>query len=300
MSKEQEAEYLARPDQLRLTIAETRPGCDGIALAKELHAIVEESSGRAKQLREMTRSYSDPGRINLAASTSELQMPLGLQERLRRGLAARVAGDDPTYGTLGELLRAADAKTGGSDATKVEVEVVPDLALAAVLRAAKPGIVVLLAAESILPGDADVVAKTGSFLLAFFGKEVKAKVFILAATETIESSSTRPEMPVGSGADFIEGWKVSTAGVGDAKGMEGFASKAVDKKVSTVKVFDPVTEIVPAKLIDLWISEYLLAFLSTSLNPLLCAAEAGCLNPAGIAQLSKERGVAEEQLYGKS
>ena len=136
MSKEQEAAYLARPNRLRLTLAETRPSCDGVTLAEELHEVVNESSGRAKQLREMARSYSDPRRIHLAGSTSAVQMPSGLQERLLRGMALRVTGDDTMYWTLGELLRAADAKRGGSDGTKVEIEVVPDLALASVLRAA--------------------------------------------------------------------------------------------------------------------------------------------------------------------
>ena len=69
------------------------------------------------------------------------------------------------------------------------------------------------------------------------------------------SGSTPPEMPLGKKEDFVEGWKASKAGAGDAKGMEAFAATALDKKVATVEILDPLTEIIPANLIDLWISE---------------------------------------------
>lgn len=93
-----------------------------------------------------------------------------------------------TYGRLDRLLKQAEPRVlgqpppAGIGGAKVKIEVAPDNAVGAVLKAARAEkgagqAVVLLEAEAILPGEAgDVVAEMGSWMLAEMAKKQGAKV----------------------------------------------------------------------------------------------------------------------------
>jgi hypothetical protein len=116
--------WLNRPDLLKVTIAESRPNCDGVVLAKRLHDVVEMSADRAKHLREMGRSHSDPRGAGAGGGASPgggIKLPQTLRERLKQGLGRTGEDGAPmgTYGTLEGLMNAVNSNTNPLGASKV-------------------------------------------------------------------------------------------------------------------------------------------------------------------------------------
>ncbi|KAK4704767.1 hypothetical protein P7C70_g1436, partial [Phenoliferia sp. Uapishka_3] len=292
MSKDQEKEWLSRPNLLRITIAESRPSCEGVALARQIHQVVEASAERARQLRDLSRSYAHPTSVRhapprtpLPGSSPEVErtpMPSGLIDRLKKNKASGSTGITGAYGTLGDLLQQVDHQSVPDGATKVTIDIIPDAALASTILEAGSQVVVLIGAERILPGEANVVAKIGSYVAAWTAKEVKAKVFVLATSDAIECAQKdkKPPMIMGSGKEVTGAWK--EAGAAKFEGLEGFVGQVLDEGNEGVKVVCPESEIVPAKFVDAWITD------------------AGILSAVQCCKLGKERGEAEALLYGKS
>ncbi|KAM0752999.1 hypothetical protein T439DRAFT_187351 [Meredithblackwellia eburnea MCA 4105] len=287
MSKEQEREWLNRPDLIKLTIAESRPNCEGVALARSVLTVVEESTARAKQLRDLSRSYADPSGVRHLPKTGVLasgspgthtQIPTDLMQRLKLNQKSGSSPLSGTYGTLSDLLRKADDATPPDGMSKVEIEVIPDAAIVSSLVEAGSSVVVLIGAERILPGDADVVAKLGSYAAAWTAKEQKASVLVLAPCDTIEPEfgDKKPKMTQGEAREVTDAW--SMAGSCNYEGLGAFVTKVLDKE--GVKVVNQESDIVPAKFISAWITE------------------SGILNAAGCCTLGKERGEAEKKTFG--
>lgn len=281
LSKEQEQEWLDRPSELRITILESRPTCAGIALAHRLHGVVETSHVRARQLRDLSRSKTDPHGLHLPNSSpfgagAGVKLSAGLSERFKLN-----STEGGAFGTLDQLLRAVEEKESPSGLPSVSVEVVPDgesnlvlyqaalcvllnsiyglAALVSILSDASPGVIVLVGADRVLPGECDLVATIGSYILAWYTKEQKkATVLALVPTWTIESSfrDTKPTMPFGAASELVGAWKVSTC----SKGTEEFAAKALDKNVASAKILNQESEIVPAKFLTALISSFSLCF----------------------------------------
>lgn len=172
--------YLNRPESLKITVCETRPSCAGVVLAERLHSVIEKSGDRAKELRQMSRPGGPAG------------LSQGIRERMRgewggsEGIGSEggsEAGDEGEGAwSLEALVKAVDAPNPSS---KVLIEVIPDGGIVAAVRMSPPGsVIVLIPAERVLPGESDVVAPTGSFMLAWCGKEIKAKVSSYPAIPT--------------------------------------------------------------------------------------------------------------------
>lgn len=280
LSKEQEQEWLDRPSELRITILESRPTCAGIALAHRLHGVVETSHVRARQLRDLSRSKTDPHGLHLPNSSpfgagAGVKLSAGLSERFKLN-----STEGGAFGTLDQLLRAVEEKESPSGLPSVSVEVVPDAALVSILSDASPGVIVLVGADRVLPGECDLVATIGSYILAWYTKEQKkATVLALVPTWTIESSfrDTKPTMPFGAASELVGAWKVSTC----SKGTEEFAAKALDKNVASAKILNQESEIVPAKFLTALITEK------------------GIYTPAQCLAFGKTRGEDEVDLCGK-
>lgn len=66
MSREQEREWLSRPELLRITIAEGRPNCDGVVLAQSLWKAVDDLDKKSKQMLDITRQ-AGPGYVPVGA-----------------------------------------------------------------------------------------------------------------------------------------------------------------------------------------------------------------------------------------
>ncbi|KAL8279222.1 hypothetical protein RQP46_008478 [Phenoliferia psychrophenolica] len=254
MSKQQEREFLNRPDHLKITIAESRPGCEGVDLARRAHEVAQEGSRKAKALRDLSRPYQH----------GSLRSP----------------GDSGgAYGTLNELLARAEDDVASNGATKVSINVIPDGALPSTILAAGAEVIVLVGAERLLPNGADVVAKIGALSASWAANSIKARVLVLATSDSIESSGSKtPDMPTGGAKALVGAWK--TASAANYAGLEDFVKQVLDKKDDSVGATYPESEIVPAKFISAWITE------------------AGVLNAGGIGQLSKERSEAEASLFG--
>ena len=107
----------------------------------------------------------------------------------------------------------------------------------------------------MLPGDADVVAKMGAYVAARTAKEVKARVYLLATSDAIESShcEKKPAMVDGAAKGLTDAWKEASAANYD--GLEDFVKKVLDGDNSSVQAVFTDSEIVPAKFLDAWISE---------------------------------------------
>ena len=136
----------------------------------------------------------------------------------------------------------------------------------------------LIPAEQILPDTADTLAPLGSFMLAWCGHEVKAKVsscsrksapnstltstrkqvFVITTTELISASvPLAVPQPDGDPAELTAGWRESSApkmAIGD-EAMDRFTSKAADPKVTTLQATHQSSELVLRQLIDAFISE---------------------------------------------
>ncbi|ORY88854.1 hypothetical protein BCR35DRAFT_329751 [Leucosporidium creatinivorum] len=274
LTKKEEWEWLNRPEFCKITIAETRPSCSGVVLAERLHTVVEKSGDRAKELRQSSRPSGPEG------------LAQGIKERMKFEWGSETgsdAGEEGAYGSLQALISAVDSP---NSSTKVSVEVIPDAAIVLALRSTPPSdIIVLIPAECILPGDSDIVAPTGSFVMAWCGHEVKAKVFAIASTDLISSSykTKEPTLPPGDPAELVQGWKASSGpslALGD-EAIDSFGAKVLDKKLLTASVRSQAREIVPHKLVDAWITEN------------------GVLSGEGCALLGRERGVAEKAIYGE-
>lgn len=174
-------------------------------------------------------------------------------DRLKLSRTAKEAGG--TFGTLGDLLRKAEADVMPDGATKVEVEVITDAALCGVIREAGSSVIVLIGAERILPGDADIVAKLGAYTAAWTAHEVKGKVYVLATSDAIECSwkDKSPTMAAGNDKDLCDGWK--DAGAASYTGLDEFIAKVLNGGEESIKVRYTESEKVPAKFISAWISK---------------------------------------------
>lgn len=185
--------WASRPNILHIAIAESRPLWSGAVLASRLWNVASTSRERAAQLRTLATSYTNPYLHHpLSPGPAAPQLPNGLLGRLAHEMGA--AGGDSlgetgeTYGRLDRLLKQAEPRIlgqpppAGVGGARVRIEVAPDNALGAVLKAARAEkgagqAVVLLAAEAILPGKAgDIVAEMGSWMLAEMAKKQGAKV----------------------------------------------------------------------------------------------------------------------------
>lgn len=282
-------ESLDRPLELKITVAETRPSCEGVSMARSLHEVVEIAQNRATKLRELSSSsFSDPKHIKLTPTRAPgtVKLPDGLRERLLDGLgsqksvraAASVEPSGNKLGALGQLLRDSESLEGVPLGTKVSIEIIPDSASVSILLAAeevnlKP--TVLIAAEEVKPSG-DVVARTGSYILAWAGTDIRAKVLVLAPTELIEASTrensqgtTRRinaskeinspfEARMGEEGEVVGAWQVIGSSSAEL-GIENFVEKTLDPSVETIRVLAPATEIVPARLITKWLGELLCA-----------------------------------------
>lgn len=279
-------ESLDRPLELKITVAETRPSCEGVSLARSLHEVVEITQDRAAKLRELSSSsFSDPKHIKLAPTRAPgtVKLPNGLRERLLDGLGSKrpVGGVTPlepssgSLGALGQLLRDSDASERNPLGTKVSIEIIPDSASVSILQQVKEGVTILLGAEEVKPSG-DVVARTGAYILAWAGTDIRAKVLILAPTELIEASTkeiypgTRRmkagneisgafEARMGEEREVVGAWQVTGSSSAEL-GIKDFVEKTLDPSVDSIRVLAPATEIVPARLITKWLGELLCAF----------------------------------------
>ncbi|BGP11690.1 hypothetical protein JCM10049v2_007610 [Rhodotorula toruloides] len=289
-----EVEWASQPNVLHITVAESRPLCSGAVLASRLWNVATTSRERATQLRALATSYENPYLHHpLSPGPTATQLPNGLLGRLAHEMGAeseKALGETgETYGRLNRLLKQAEPRVlgqpppAGIGGAKVQVEVAPDNALGAVLKAAKAEkgagqAVVLLAAEAVLPGKAgDVVAELGSWMLAEMAKKQGAKVFVIATSDTIlPPSNPSPPLANHDPTELLAGWSGTLAA--ETNDLDGFARALADEGQPDLSVVTAASEVVPGGLIDGYITDK------------------GFLSAAGCAVLGAERGDAEKQL----
>ncbi|GAA6055618.1 hypothetical protein NBRC10513_007076 [Rhodotorula toruloides] len=290
-----EVEWASRPNLLHITVAESRPLCSGAVLASRLWTVATSSRERATQLRALATSYENPYLHHpLSPGPAAAQLPNGLLGRLAHEMGAEtedaLGETGETYGRLDRLLKQAEPRVlgqpppAGIGGAKVKIEVAPDNALGAVLKAARAEkgagqAVVLLAAEAILPGKAgDVVAEMGSWMLAEMAKKQGAKVLVIATSDTIlPPSVSAPPLATHDPTELLAGWSGTLAA--ETNDLDGFARALADEGQPDLSVFTAASEVVPGGLVDGYITDK------------------GFLSAAGCAALGAERGEAEKQLW---
>ncbi|GAA5988481.1 hypothetical protein JCM11641_007165 [Rhodosporidiobolus odoratus] len=299
-----EVEWASRPNLLQLTIGESRPLCLGAVLASRLHEVSLASRNRAVQLRNLASSYSDPYLHHpLSPGTTLKKLPSGLKKRVLAGRGFAWSKEDrerpqadqgteetvQTYGTLDRLLKKAGTAVhavpppAGLGGAKVRIEVAADNTLASVIKGSEGGkedVVVLIGAEAALPGrDADVVATMGSWTLAEMAKKLGARVFVIATSDLILSPvSTAAPSVRHDPSEFYSGWANTLAS--ELEDLDAFATALADEGQPDVRAFSQGSEVVPGALVDGFITEK------------------GVLSASGCYQLARERGIAEQVLYG--
>ncbi|CDR48999.1 hypothetical protein NBRC10512_005475 [Rhodotorula toruloides] len=289
-----EVEWASQPNVLHITVAESRPLCSGAVLASRLWNVATTSRERATQLRALATSYENPYLHHpLSPGPTATQLPNGLLGRLAHEMGVEtedaLGETGETYGRLNRLLKQAEPRVlgqpppAGIGGAKVKVEVAPDNALGAVLKATKAEkgagqAVVLLAAEAILPGKAgDVVAEMGSWMLADMATKQGAKVFVIATSDTIlPPSNPSPPLANHDPTELLAGWSGTLAA--ETNDLDGFARALADEGQPDLSVVTAASEVVPGGLIDGYITDK------------------GFLSAAGCAVLGAERGDAEKQL----
>ncbi|GEM11240.1 initiation factor 2B-related protein [Rhodotorula toruloides] len=278
-----EVEWASRPNLLHITIAESRPLCSGAVLASRLWDVATTSYERAIQLRTLATSYKNPYLHHpLSPGPAATQLPNGLLGRLAHEMGAEtkdaLGETGETYGRLDRLLKQAEPRVlgqpppAGIGGARVRIEVAPDNALGAVLKAAKAKgagqAIVLLAAEAILPGKAgDVVAEMGSWIVAETAKKQDT---------IIPPTHDSPTLASHDPTELLAGWSGTLAA--ETNDLDGFARALADDEQPELTVFTAASEVVPGGLIDGYISDK------------------GFLSAAGCAALGAERGEAEKQL----
>ncbi|BGP03792.1 hypothetical protein JCM10021v2_007540 [Rhodotorula toruloides] len=289
------SKWASRPNLLHITVAESRPLCSGAVLASRLWTVATSSRERATQLRALATSYENPYLHHpLSPGPAAAQLPNGLLGRLAHEMGAEtedaLGETGETYGRLDRLLKQAEPRVlgqpppAGIGGAKVKIEVAPDNALGAVLKAARAEkgagqAVVLLAAEAILPGKAgDVVAEMGSWMLAEMAKKQGAKVLVIATSDTIlPPSVSAPPLATHDPTELLAGWSGTLAA--ETNDLDGFARALADEGQPDLSVFTAASEVVPGGLVDGYITDK------------------GFLSAAGCAALGAERGEAEKQLW---
>lgn len=239
---------------LRVTIAESRPLCEGVAVAIRLNQLVdsftgyrEKSSKSNKRVSTGVPSIADLGTSALDSGIQARMRQIMMETDLRGGLSALSPGGQAQSLGLAHLLADMDAKKEKKE-PKVTIELITDAAVVSnVMASGASGVkpLILLSGDRIL-SNGDVVNKVGSAQMAWAGKLSGGAVLILSRADRVHSKDLPPPgKPSNSGNELIEAWKV-TAG-----------SEEVDQLVSAghVSISNPLYEDVGHEHVTGYITE---------------------------------------------